>query len=399
MAAKIEKTLSDGTLRYIARLRDGGVNRSVTFADLRERDRFATLVEATGNRMPADAVLRATGFAYLLAAQHPATAAAAPIALVDYARQFLDTLDVHRQTRIKYGRYVENYLQPFFESVDIRMVDRAMMRGWQRFMTDELHLSGKTVRNVRGTVLVPMFAAATVRGDHGEPALLDYSPMHGLKPPRSEPYDRELLTDARHARILFAAAYEVEADAAELLYVLAHFGNRWGEAAAIYDDACFLGAAKPYVLVKRKAVYVSGEGWITEAGAKTPAGAYRKLHVDERVGAILARRCASRRGLLFPGPSGGLWAHGNFYRDRWQPIVARARELGLPHHLTMHGLRKSTLTALFEGGVDPVTVAATAGHEDPGFTLRRYTSPTGRGSDVLLAALGAFYPPPGEAAA
>jgi integrase len=47
-------------------------------------------------------------------------------------------------------------------------------------------------------------------------------------------------------------------------------------------------------------------------------------------------------------------------------------EAGLPSSLTFHDLRHAAASRLIAAGLDPVTVAAVLGHEDPNVTLRVY---------------------------
>ena len=400
MASYGTRELKDGTIRHLARYREGGrrasPEKAIPFTDKKDADRFILILNAHRNTMPDDETLRKLGFGYL-ATRPDADIDRSYVGMVDYADQYIDTLETHRETKNKYGTYVRDYLRPYFGDIDLRAVVPDDIRAWQRWMTSTKGLSPKTVRNVRGTVLIPMFSNACKRQGDGGPALRDYSPVEGVDPPRSDPYNREFLRSTADARLLFSVAYEMYPDAADLLFVLASFANRWGEASVIMEDACFLGAALPYVEIRRKAVQVRGEGVVIEPGAKTKAGEFRRVPVGPAVGAVLARRCATRRGLLFVDGTNDVWWHGHFHRDRWKPIVKEARRRGLRYDLTMHGLRKSTLTLAAEMGVDPVTLQEFAGHKHASTTLQIYTSVSGRGRGLLESSVGDFYPLPGNA--
>jgi integrase/recombinase XerC len=66
-----------------------------------------------------------------------------------------------------------------------------------------------------------------------------------------------------------------------------------------------------------------------------------------------------------------------------------------PGRLSMRALRHSCLSALATGGLAPTTLAAIAGHTDPGFTLRCYAKdgrdPVELVADVLERAAGAGF--------
>lgn len=396
MAQHVLRTLSNGDVRHRIEYRDGGrggVKRTQSFADERTAIKFKRFIEAHNHiTPPADVLIRA-GFG-MLVADNPDRARSA-VTLVEYVRGYIDTLEVHPETRHRYLGYVTHHLEPFFGAEPIVDITRARMRDWQRWMGTDRQKAPKTIRNVRG-LLVPMFDAACLRGEHGEPALLGYSPMAGLKPPRQVPFERAILRTPGHAEIFFSAAYRLDPDAADLLYVAAAFANRWGEVIALMDDAVYLDTVRPYVEIARKAVRVKGQGWRLEPGAKTRAGSFRRIPVGRAVAAILARRIATRRGLVFPGKDGGIMKHSNFWRDRFQPIVAEARRMGLPYDMTMHGLRKTTLSHLAENGTDPVTLREFGGHASAVTTLDIYSAPTGRGRDPLLDTIADLYPEPGD---
>jgi integrase len=56
-------------------------------------------------------------------------------------------------------------------------------------------------------------------------------------------------------------------------------------------------------------------------------------------------------------------------RRGWEAARDRA---GLPSTLTFHQLRHVAASRLIAAGLDPVTVAAILGHEDPSITLKTY---------------------------
>lgn len=399
MAQLTTRTLTDGATRYRVEFRSGGrggKKHAPTFSDPATAQRFKALVEALGNVWPADDILIRAGFGMLLQAV-PKGMTHAGITITEYAGNFLETLETGDQTIQSYAAHVRDHITPFFDGTraPARMSDirRAHMRSWQRWMTKDKGLSPKTVANIRG-LLIPMFDAACLRGEYGEPALLEYSPMDGLKAPKKTPYARTILRTREHAALFFAAARDTDAAFAQLLTVLAATAARWGEVTALKADACYLDGPAPYVEVARVARRVTGQGWRIEPGAKSKAGEFRKLPVGPDIVAILTGRIAAHgRGLLFPGaaPDRLIQEDGNYWRDRWRPIVNEARRRGLPYDLTIHGLRKSTLSMMAEGGVDLVTVRDYAGHASAVTTMEIYTDATGAGRPALLAAVDAFY--------
>jgi integrase len=390
MASVVYRPLKDGTPRWRVEWREGGRGgrpRTPTFSAEKEAHRFNTLVKALGHVWPDDATLKKAGFGYLIEAGKDGRVTSA-ITLVAYATQFIDTLGVAANTRAGYHAYVRDHLAPYFGDTRLVDVQRAHLRGWQRNMVEVKRRAPKTVNNVRG-LLIPMFAAACRRGEYGEPALLTYSPMDGLDAPKGYATPRAILRTADHAGIFLNAAYDLDPDFAEVTEVISGLALRWGEFIALKADACHLSGDAPVVVAARKAVRVTGQGWTIVPGAKTKAGAFRELPVPTlRVLNILSRRAAAAPagGLLFPAEGGLLIPEvGNYWRDRWDPIVVEAMRRGIPYRMTIHGLRKTTLSHLAEGGVDPVTLGEYAGHASPVTTLRVYTEATGAGRHALTS--------------
>jgi integrase len=67
--------------------------------------------------------------------------------------------------------------------------------------------------------------------------------------------------------------------------------------------------------------------------------------------------------------------------ERCPARVRAARDLaGLPASLTFHDLRHAA-SRLIDAGLDPVTVAAVLGHDDPTVTLRIYAHKFKWGAD------------------
>jgi integrase len=106
---------------------------------------------------------------------------------------------------------------------------------------------------------------------------------------------------------------------------------------------------------------------------KTPAGVRRiPLPADMRDDLIALRlrsRFSRDEDPIFASNAGTPLQHRNV-SDRG---FNRARDLaGLPDHVTFHDLRHCAISRMIAAGLDPVTVAKVAGHDDPNVTLRRY---------------------------
>jgi integrase len=106
---------------------------------------------------------------------------------------------------------------------------------------------------------------------------------------------------------------------------------------------------------------------------KTRAGVREVPVTDEVRDELIALRLRSRFSQdgdpVFCTKTGKPYDYANVYRWGWLPARDAA---GLPAHLTLHQLRHAAASRLIAAGLDPVTVAAILGHDDPAITLKVY---------------------------
>ncbi len=106
---------------------------------------------------------------------------------------------------------------------------------------------------------------------------------------------------------------------------------------------------------------------------KTKAGNRRIALPDDLRRELIDLQLASKHSQhddpIFASTNGTPLGHRNTTHRGFQP----ARDLaGLPASLTFHDLRHAAASRLIAAGIDPVTVAAILGHEDPHVTLKIY---------------------------
>jgi integrase len=409
--ASIERYVRrDGATSFRVKWREGGREgfpQTFTFDTLDLAENFKTLVELPPrNVLPDRAQLAAHGFGWLLPAEPAMAVPETDITLVQFAYDYCDRLiKPNPQTVNDYRSYVRLHLEPFFKQMRLVDVTRADLRRWQQiFMlgpkldadkrpTGNQELSAKMIRNVRGGVLSPMFKKAMLRGERGEPAILDYNPLDGLEAPERVPFRRQILESPEEAQIFISAAYETDPEAADLIVTQLACAMRWGEVAGLPPAAVFpdRGLLEIWQVAVRDKQGPPERRWFLRPEPKTEAG-YRRFPVTTAIGQLLGRRAATGRDLIFTNPAGGLWHYHKFHRHRWTPILALAQSRGLSKHLTTHGLRKSLATLLAEANTDPVTLAEAMGHKRAQTTLDLYTHATGKGYPAMREVVAGFLP-------
>ncbi|MCW3818504.1 N-terminal phage integrase SAM-like domain-containing protein [Micromonospora sp. DR5-3] len=195
--------------------------------------RFKALVDANGNHRPSPEQLVEHGFVYLM----PGPAAApvdepAAMTFREYALAWLDTLvKPSVETKRKYRERLEKHAFPVLGDKPIASITRRM-REWQTGLFDA-GLSRKTIANIRGESVFPIFRASCLPGEDEEPPLRTYNPLEGLALPDGVKYERDILETPDDGALFLTAAYEVDPEAADLLLTKLATGLRWGEVAAL----------------------------------------------------------------------------------------------------------------------------------------------------------------------
>jgi integrase len=373
--------------RYRVKWRTGGTRDGAwdgtTFDAHAEAKQFKALVEVHSHQWPPAEVLIAQGFAYLVpgAVAMPTAPIVAedPTAVVtfeEFALEYVERLvKPNPETKRKYLERLRVHVFPIIGERPIVEITRREMRLWQEGLLAK-GLSAKTIQNIRGETVSPIFEAACLPGEDDEPPLRTYNPLKGLKLPERNRPEREIVEDQREARLVIEAAYEVDPSAADLLLMLLATGMRWGEAAGLPVRAVNFDRGTVSIMqVLRKENFK----WKVIPRPKTKDG-YREIPVPAQVMKIIETRCGSRDrdAFVFTAPKGGHWRYEVFYDDRWTKIRKLAETNGLRKHMTMYGLRHSLLTWLASEGVDLMTLRTIAGHKRVSTTFDIYVHSTRR---------------------
>jgi integrase len=422
--ASIERrTTKSGALRFKVRWREGGRREGdwdgETFDDNVEAKRFKALVDANRNRRPSVGELLRHDFAYLLPEGLPTSELQARPAVVAVAktphgdpsedsaveqpivtfRQFAcDYIDrlvrPHRETKRKYLERLERHVFPIFGHRPIGEITRRELREWQSNLIHQ-GMSPKTIANIRGEALSPIFEAACRPGEDDEPPLRAYNPLKGLALPQYDRPERDIVETQEEASIFIAAAYEIDPEAADLIVTKLATGMRWGEIAglpvrAVHPD---WGTISIQQVLRRE--YHS---WVVVPKPKTRKG-FRQIPVPVQVMEMLGGRCMHRprTAFVFTAPEGNFWRYSQFYDGRWKKVVRLAATNGLSKHITLHGLRHSLLTLLATEGIDLDALRQIAGHKHISTTYDLYVHSSRKHDAAVKAVVGSFVSGPSGA--
>jgi integrase len=403
--AWVEKrpTKKKSVVRWRVKWREGGRRGSFedgrTFDSDTEARAFKALVDLSGQHFPPDELLSRHGFAYLVTAQPAPAAEAVPEGQFDpstvlfepYAVSFVEGLTrPSKESKRKYLERLERHVFPVLGQRPVSAITRREMRAWQGGLVkpNGEPLGRKTIANLRGESMFPIFEASCLPGEDGEPPLRSYNPLRGLDLPTvTHPFVREILETEDEAALFLRIAYELYPDAADLLVTLLAGGFRWGEGAAITKrsvDERRGTVAVRWVLVRE------GNQWSLRPGPKTEDG-FRQIPLPDRVMAMLLARCENLKpnDFVFTAPGGNFWRYAQFYDGRWAKIRDRYQaETGV--WITMYGLRHSVLTYLGESDIDLVALRLMAGHKHFTTTYNLYIHTTRKHHPAVKASTSAF---------
>lgn len=387
MASIETRKTKDKITRYRVKWRTGGTRDGAwdgtTFDAYADAKRFKSLVEIHRHQWPAVDVLIANGFAYLVpgGAAMPTTTPAveepSPVVTFEaFAMEYVERLvKPNPETKRKYLERLRVHVFPVLGDRPIAEITRREMRLWQEELLAK-NLSAKTIQNIRGETVSPIFEAACLPGEDDQPPLRTYNPLKGLKLPERVRAEREIVEDQREARCVIEAAYEIDPNAADLMLTLLATGMRWGEATGLPVRAVNVDRGTVSIMQVLRREHFK---WVVVPRPKTKDG-YREIPVPTQVMKVIAARCDSRArdAFVFTAPKGGHWRYDDFYDNRWKKIRTLAETKGLRKRMTMYGLRHSLLTWLASEGVDLTTLRTIAGHKRVSTTFDIYVHSTRR---------------------
>jgi len=411
--ATIEKRPTKGGTRYRVKWRVGGGRAAKqdgeTFDAYADAKRFAGLVDANGHRYPPADQLRQYGFGYLVEADSTRFTVELPepdmpvpaLPAIDkpemptfmaYALKYIDGLDhVEGYTRRRYRARLKHVAEHFGDT-PIDQIEFEHLQAWQRAMVKK-GLSAKTIQNIRGEVIIPVFKAAC-RPDGKKPPLIIGNPMDGLRLPPGRSKRRDIITSRKDIELYMQCAYEIDPDAGDLLMVGIATAMRWGDLAGLRVRDIDLEAAE----IRPGQVLARGseehDRWELRSYTKSIAGDERVIPLSPGIVALLRRRMKGKRpdGLIFTAPMGGHWDHARFRERRYLKILALAQARGLAKHITPHCLRHSLLTMLADEGTDPKVMQHMAGHEHLATTYDTYIRTTKKQRATVATTVGNLIP-------
>jgi len=346
-----ERTPKTGPTTFSVLYREGGRQRSKTFADRKSAMRLVKLMDTLG----IDRGLAA------FAEERPGQAVGPT--LDQLAEQWFASRvrDLTPRALADYRRDYANYIQPYFGHRGAASITELDVQAWVD--RDLARLSPKTASD-RHALLHGIFKWASQR----KRALIPHNPCLETDLPKRTKKPPKGLTLPEWLA-LRDAAYRVDEDAADLIVFMATTGFRIGEATALQAGAVDDSGPKMYVTVTH--VNRKGEGLVE--GAKSDAG-LRRLQMLPECARMLRRRIVGKGpgDLVFTNPHSPLtlWEPSTFRKRWWSKAVKLA---GLEaRNPTPHWLRHTHVMLCHLAGMSLPEIQRRVGHTDIKTTINVY---------------------------
>lgn len=342
--------------------RYGGKQTSKTFDNRADAERFMTLIDVMTDLHGREAGV-AKAIAEIRAEQETG------FTVDQLAEAFFEwkARDVEPRTLADYRRDYANWIQPWLGHRQAEAVDELDVQRLVDHMASSLEAKSVADRHM---ILGGMyrFGSAKVR------RLVTHNPCEETQLPKRTKKPPKGVTLAEW-RALYAAASEVNPDAADLMLFIVLTGWRFSEAVALLfrdlEDGEIDG--RPVMFASMGAVFRrdrENRMVRTEDAAKSRAG-LRRIKLTAATAAMVGRRRVGKASsdYVFTNPAGNPWRQNNFLYRTWPAILKRA---DLDRRPTPHWLRHSHVALLDRAGVSLAEMQRRLGHEDIGTTINTY---------------------------
>lgn len=259
------------------------------------------------------------------------------------------------KTRLGYESTLRCHVLPALRDARLANIDRVVLR---RFVAN-LDARGAGASTIR----IAVHVARSVLELAVDAGAIKANPAIGVKIPRSAKTDKHFLRPDQVEDL----AGVILAPSGMLIRFAAYTGLRAGEIGALRVGR--LDFDRSVVEVAESLSDIAGR---LEFG---PTKTYARRHVPmpsflrDELAEFVNGRARNPDELVFTAPQGGVLRHGNFYRMRFKPAVARA---GLPPDLRFHDLRHTYAAFCIASTADPYAVMKRMGHSTITVTYDTY---------------------------
>ncbi|MFL6075443.1 MAG: tyrosine-type recombinase/integrase [Mycobacteriales bacterium] len=405
MASILRRPGTTGTVRWRVRWREGGLR------DGRPDGETCDTPATEGHQRPEGYPKGCRGLK--LQRETTSEPQGRPFTLEDGFNEYLaKRVDADRRTIHEYRRDFDNHVKAAIVKlpdgqrvgplgqVPMREFTEDIDQAWVNHMRSKTygaqakHYSAKTIINIHGSVISPVFEYGVRR------QRCAINPCRDVDLPerRGRSVKAHQVLDSDEFPDWIDCAYEVDEDTGDITATILATGIRWGELTALPvrdvkirrrpETGDITGARITITQVvkedEHRRPYIS-----TEEG-KSP-NAFRTIEVGEPAAKILAARMEGRapNDLIFPPPGtrgGRIWRNPNFHAHRWVKVKAIAARRGLTKDPSPHRMRHAHATALIPlHGIE--SVSKRLGHANVLITSEIYSHLVASADQQMATAL------------
>lgn len=373
MASIRTRTRKDGSVYHSLLWREDGRQRSLSFDDLAEAERWQLLLEANGDSMTAATEV------------HENSLLAGPTVSEAIEHHINQLVDVTPYTIKRYRGALRNHFNGPLGSLKVAGLSHADIVAWIKWMQAR-GKSPKTITDKHGLLSAALLTQVRL-------GTIPRNPCAGVRLPKKrrvgDDGDDINMDDYRAIRDRMDTHFR------PFVEFLLGSGCRFSEATALVARDFLLDEPTPLVLIT-KAHKLGGEGEARYIGDPKSDKSRRRISLAPSTVETLrplVEAAALDGGPVFRMKEGGVVTHQSFFNRAWKkPREAAGLGPGAGKHVTVHSIRHLHAAILLASGLSMYELSIRLGHNSIQMTVDLYASlvPDAhfRGAEHAAKALG-----------
>lgn len=354
MASIRTRTRKDESVYHSLLWREDGRQRSLSFNDLGEAERWRLLLEANGDSMTAATEV------------HENSLMAGPTVAEAIEHHINQLVDVTPYTIKRYRGALRNHFNGPLGNLKVAGLSHADIVAWIKWMQAR-GKSPKTIMDKHGLLSAALLTQVRA-------GTLAKNPCDGIRLPKKRRVGNDGddidMDDFRAIRERMDPHFHPFVD------FLVGSGCRFSEASALVGTDFALGNNPPLVFIT-KAHKLGGEGEGRYVGEPKSEKSRRRVSLapsTTQAIAPLVAQALKDGGPVFRMKKGGAMDHQAFYNRAWsKPREAAGLGPGEGKHVTVHSIRHLHASIMLNAGMSMYELSTRLGHESIDVTIRTYS--------------------------
>lgn len=245
--------------------------------------------------------------------------------------------------------------------------------------------SAKTIHNVHGSTISPALGRAARKG------MIEANPCAGVELPRLDlkAVSLDEVPTGDELNDWIEIGYEVSSLVGDIITIAVGTGLRWSEIIALRP--CDIDLEKRTLRVAQVVKEDANRQLYLAAYGKSDA-ALRTIRITKALCKVfeLYFKARRKREMIFQQPNGGFLRAGNWSKQQWAEVTARAAARGIMTRATIHKFRHAHATELLAQNVSLDTVSKRLGHKSIVVTSLLYSHLVPEADERAAEVIGAL---------